>query len=175
MSGRLWEISHFVSVFGSVNHSLFWPFCFFLLSFWIVCLTFMFKLVFRNTCIIYIWINNREPSLRGTQEESPSPWPSLRLLYLHHTEELSKQSLLLDWNKRFQLCKWNFPIVSILEKVFKSWSSSVKEQARRPEFTVEWKFYSPSSKLKEHAETQTVGINALYLGSKTAVSVPVST
>lgn len=67
-----------------------------------------------------------------------------------------------------------FLIVSILEKVFKFLSSlSEKEQGRRPKFTVEWKFLSPSSKFKVHAETQTTGINAFNLGSKIAVTITV--
>lgn len=69
----------------------------------------------------------------------------------------------------FLLSNMNFLIVSVLEKVL-----SEKEQVRSPKFTVEWKFSSPSSKFKEHADTKTIGINSLYLGSKIAASVLVS-
>lgn len=170
MSGRLWDISHFMRLFESGNRASFSPFCFFPLSFWIVCLTFMFNLVFRNTCIIYIWKNNRELALRGTH----LPGQDCGCSTLIMLQSYQNKAFYFVERKCFCLSNVNFLIVSILEKVLKFLSSlpeSELNQVRRPKVTVEWKFSSPSSKFKDHPETPTIGRNALYLGSKRARSL----
>lgn len=91
--------------------------------------------------------------MRGTEEERPSPWLRLWLLYLNHAAVI-KTKPFTSLKQNISVTQHELPHCFHFRKSFKFLPSlSEEEQVGRPKFTVEWKFSSPSGKLKELAET----------------------